>query len=251
METFTGLRMRQFERLLKVVRERGGNRPGGGQPWRLTLADRVLLVTVYCRTNLTMQQLASLFGISPATVCRVILRLRPLSRSSRHRVPELSAVPVPSLRLRCQKARQDPVGCARYESRSVDGASSEQGGKLPCMRALRPRHTRPKGCPVDSSLAKMRGATDSFVPPTARQVALLLVGPLLRISLNSDASPSGVEGEIAPAGPCHMPRTPARPWRKEPPQQECAHQRSALSHARRGPSLLLIGHLQNQSACAC
>ncbi|MER6723061.1 IS5/IS1182 family transposase, partial [Streptomyces halstedii] len=28
VETFTGLRMRQFERLLKVVRERGGNGPG-------------------------------------------------------------------------------------------------------------------------------------------------------------------------------------------------------------------------------
>ena len=62
METFTGLRMRQFERLLKVVRERGGNGPGGGRPWCLPLADRVLLVAVYYRTNLTMRQLAPLFG---------------------------------------------------------------------------------------------------------------------------------------------------------------------------------------------
>ncbi|MDQ8708404.1 transposase family protein [Streptomyces sp. LHD-70] len=78
VETFTGLRMRQFERLLKVVRERGGNGPGGGRPWCLPLADRVLLVAVYYRTNLTMRQLAPLFGCSPATVCRVIQRLRPL-----------------------------------------------------------------------------------------------------------------------------------------------------------------------------
>lgn len=78
VETFTGLRMGQFERLLKVVRERGGNGPGGGRPWCLPLADRVLLVAVYYRTNLTMRQLAPLFGISPATVCRVIQRLRPL-----------------------------------------------------------------------------------------------------------------------------------------------------------------------------
>ncbi|WRZ37998.1 transposase family protein [Streptomyces sp. NBC_00151] len=78
VETFTGLRMRQFERLLKVVRERGGDGPGGGRPWCLPLADRVLLVAVYYRTNLTMRQLAPLFGISPATVCRVIQRLRPL-----------------------------------------------------------------------------------------------------------------------------------------------------------------------------
>jgi hypothetical protein len=38
----------------------------------------VLLVAVYYRTNLTMRQLAPLFGCSPATVCRVIQRLRPL-----------------------------------------------------------------------------------------------------------------------------------------------------------------------------
>ncbi|MFI0263799.1 transposase family protein [Streptomyces sp. NPDC017056] len=78
VETFTGLRLRQFEGLLRAVRERGGNGPGGGRPWCLPLADRVLLVTVYYRTNLTMRQLAPLFGISPATVCRIIQRLRPL-----------------------------------------------------------------------------------------------------------------------------------------------------------------------------
>lgn len=77
VETFTGLRMRQFGRLLKVVRERGGNGPACGRPWCLPLADRALLVAVYRRTNLTMRQLAPLFGVSPATVCRVIGRLRP------------------------------------------------------------------------------------------------------------------------------------------------------------------------------
>ncbi|WP_435191160.1 helix-turn-helix domain-containing protein [Streptomyces sp. bgisy126] len=78
MKTFTGLRMRQFERLLKVVCERGGKGPGGGRPWCLSLADRVLLVAVHYRTNLTMPRFAPLFGCSPATVCRVIKRLRPL-----------------------------------------------------------------------------------------------------------------------------------------------------------------------------
>ncbi|MEU6603369.1 transposase [Streptomyces flaveolus] len=78
VETFTGLRMVRFEKLLRVVRERGGNGPGGGRPWCLPLAERVLLVAVYYRTNLTMRQLAPLFGCSPATVCRVIQRLRPL-----------------------------------------------------------------------------------------------------------------------------------------------------------------------------
>ena len=78
VETFTGLRMRQFERLLKAVRERGGDGPRIGRPWCLPLADRVLLVAVYYRTNLTMRQLAPLFGVSSATVCRVIKRLGPL-----------------------------------------------------------------------------------------------------------------------------------------------------------------------------
>ncbi|MBQ1090072.1 transposase family protein [Streptomyces sp. B93] len=78
VETFTGLRVDRFLKLVRVVRERGGNGPGGGRPWCLPLADRVLLVAVSCRTNLTMRQLAPLFGVSPATVCRVIQRLRPL-----------------------------------------------------------------------------------------------------------------------------------------------------------------------------
>ncbi|WUQ36871.1 transposase family protein [Streptomyces sp. NBC_00234] len=77
VETFTGLRMGQFERLLRVVRERGGDGPRIGRPWCLPLADRVLLVAVYYRTNLTMRQLAPLFGLSPATVCRVIQRMGP------------------------------------------------------------------------------------------------------------------------------------------------------------------------------
>lgn len=38
-ETFTGLRMRQFDRLLRVVRERGGNGPGGAGrgAWLITI----------------------------------------------------------------------------------------------------------------------------------------------------------------------------------------------------------------------
>jgi hypothetical protein len=47
VETFTGSHMDRFARLVKVVRERGGNGPGGGRPWCLPLEDRVLLVAVY------------------------------------------------------------------------------------------------------------------------------------------------------------------------------------------------------------
>ncbi len=77
-ETFTGLRVTQFSGLLKVVRERGGNGTLRGRPWSLPLAERVLMVAVYYRTNLTMRQLGPLFGVSSSTVCRVIQRLGPL-----------------------------------------------------------------------------------------------------------------------------------------------------------------------------
>lgn len=52
---------------------------------------RVLLVAVYYRTNLTMRQLAPLFGISPATVWRVIQRLGPLLALEPVRTPQQAA----------------------------------------------------------------------------------------------------------------------------------------------------------------
>ncbi|TGZ18398.1 hypothetical protein DV517_33710 [Streptomyces sp. S816] len=42
------------------------------------LAERVLMVAVYYRTNLTMRQLGPLFCVPSSTVCRVIRRLGPL-----------------------------------------------------------------------------------------------------------------------------------------------------------------------------
>ncbi|MFJ9360325.1 transposase family protein [Streptomyces mirabilis] len=78
VETFSGLRLAQFSRLLEAVRERGGNGTMQGRPWSLPLAERVLLVAVYYRTNLTMRQLGPLFGVSSSTVCWVIQRLGPL-----------------------------------------------------------------------------------------------------------------------------------------------------------------------------
>ncbi|MFI0738857.1 transposase [Streptomyces sp. NPDC021100] len=81
VEVFTGLRPRQFQRLVRAVHREGGRALGPdrpGRPWALTLEERVLLVAMYCRTNLTMRQLAPLFGISPAAVGRIISRHGPL-----------------------------------------------------------------------------------------------------------------------------------------------------------------------------
>lgn len=69
--------MRQFRALVKVVRERGGDHPVRGRPWALTLEERVLLVAVYYRTNLTMRQLGALMGVSAGTVCRTVKQVGP------------------------------------------------------------------------------------------------------------------------------------------------------------------------------
>lgn len=78
---FTGLQPRQFGKLVGTVAARGGEAIPDGRPgrqWRLRLEDRVLLVAVYWRTNLTMRQIGPLFGISHAAAHRMIDSLGPL-----------------------------------------------------------------------------------------------------------------------------------------------------------------------------
>ena len=75
---FTGLSMRQFGKLVGIVARRGGEQTGAGRRWGLSLADRVLLVAVYYRTNLTLRQTALLFGISKSAAGRVVDHLGPL-----------------------------------------------------------------------------------------------------------------------------------------------------------------------------
>ena len=62
---FTGLPPRRFGRLVGIVA-----RPG--RQWCPPLADRVLLVAVYYRTNLTIRQVAPLFGITDSAAFRIM-----------------------------------------------------------------------------------------------------------------------------------------------------------------------------------
>jgi hypothetical protein len=58
---------------VRLVVERGGDEIADGRPgrqWALPLADRVLLVAVYWRTNLTLRQIGPLFGVSHAAAHR-------------------------------------------------------------------------------------------------------------------------------------------------------------------------------------
>ncbi|MEV4341399.1 transposase [Streptomyces sp. NPDC049590] len=75
---FTGLSPRCFGKLLTVLRRDGADVIHRDRPWSLPLEDRVLLVTAYWRTNLTLRQLAPLFGVSKSTAGRVINHLGPL-----------------------------------------------------------------------------------------------------------------------------------------------------------------------------
>ncbi|SDJ04515.1 Helix-turn-helix of DDE superfamily endonuclease [Actinokineospora alba] len=78
---FTGLEPGQFRKLVRVVAQRGGEQVTDGRPgrqWRLDLADRVLLVATYWRTNLTMRQIGPLFGVSHSAAHRVIDTIGPL-----------------------------------------------------------------------------------------------------------------------------------------------------------------------------
>lgn len=86
IEPFSGLRPRVFSRLVRQLEREGADAVRRGRPWSLPLADRVLLVAAYWRTNLTLRQLAPLFGVSKSAADRIIddlgpkLALRPRKR---------------------------------------------------------------------------------------------------------------------------------------------------------------------------
>lgn len=59
---FSGLSQRSFRKLITVLRREGLDPVRQGRPWSLPLEDRVLLVTTYWRTNLTLRQSVPLLG---------------------------------------------------------------------------------------------------------------------------------------------------------------------------------------------
>lgn len=75
---FTGLSPRQFGKLVTALRREGADPIRKGRPWSLPLQDRVLLVTAYWRTNLTLRQLAPMFGVSKSAADRIVGQLGPL-----------------------------------------------------------------------------------------------------------------------------------------------------------------------------
>ncbi|MEV2279448.1 transposase [Nocardiopsis sp. NPDC049922] len=92
VELFSGLKPRQFAKLVRQLRREGADPAARGRPWKLAFEERVLLVTAYWRTNLTMRQLAALFGTSKSAADRIIddlapkLALQPRRRYARETV---------------------------------------------------------------------------------------------------------------------------------------------------------------------
>ncbi|MFJ3715365.1 transposase [Streptomyces sp. NPDC090057] len=75
---FTGLSPRIFGKLLTQLRREGADSARPGRPWSLPFEDRVLLVAAYWRTNLTLRQLAPLFGVSKSAADRIVDHTGPL-----------------------------------------------------------------------------------------------------------------------------------------------------------------------------
>ena len=63
--------------LVTALRRAGADPVREDRPWRLPLEDRVPLVAAYWRTNLTVRQLAPLFGVSKSAADRIIDHLGP------------------------------------------------------------------------------------------------------------------------------------------------------------------------------
>ena len=74
---FTGLSPRAFGKLITALRREGVDAVRRGRPWSLPLEGRVLPVTAYWRTNLTLRQLAPPFGVSKSAADRIIDDLGP------------------------------------------------------------------------------------------------------------------------------------------------------------------------------
>ncbi|MDU0299062.1 transposase [Streptomyces sp. PAL114] len=99
---FTGLSLRAFGKLVTMLRREGADAVRKGRPWGLPLEDRALLVAAYWRTNLTMPQLAPLFGVSKSAADRIIDHLGPLlalqlrKRFAKDAVPIVDGTLVPT-----------------------------------------------------------------------------------------------------------------------------------------------------------
>jgi hypothetical protein len=125
---YSGLSPKQFGKLVTMLRRECPPLVRKGRPWSLPLEDRVLLVAAYWRTNLTLRQLAPLFGISKSAAGRIVsqlgplLALRPRSRFRRDTVLIVDGTLVPT--------RDHSVAEQSKTSHVAGGSSRRSGSKI-------------------------------------------------------------------------------------------------------------------------
>lgn len=76
LQSLIGISPQAFIRLCTAVWVCRPDR-GTGRPWELSFVDRMFLLALQLRTNLTERQLAALFGVGDATVHRIIATYTP------------------------------------------------------------------------------------------------------------------------------------------------------------------------------
>jgi len=132
---FSGLSPRQFGKLITALRREGADPVCKGRPWSLPLEDRVLLIAAYWRTNLTLRQLAPLFGVSKSEADRIIDHLGPqLALQQRKRFRKGTVLIVDGTLVPTR------IPSAGVVLRSVVGC------REPGLRMLRPACCRPSSC---------------------------------------------------------------------------------------------------------
>ncbi len=106
-------RPRHFRKITTVLRRDGADTVRPGWLWGLPLEDRVLLVMAYWRTDLTLRQLASLFGVSKSSADGI---------ASRATGPGEASASTPPRRHSCRQRRTER-GVTR-SSRAISAVAS-------------------------------------------------------------------------------------------------------------------------------
>ncbi len=148
--SFTGLAPRAFGKLVTVLRHVGADAVRRGRPWSPPLEDRALLVVAYWRTNLTMRQLAPLFGVSKSAADRIIHHLGPvLALQSRKRFARDTVLIVDGTLVPTRDHTIADGGYQAPDSSSLTAASAARPDSRPGKRSTTSPTSRP--APVSST----------------------------------------------------------------------------------------------------
>ncbi|ELS04956.1 hypothetical protein Xen7305DRAFT_00046920, partial [Xenococcus sp. PCC 7305] len=70
-----GVEKKTFERILEAFKQEFPHRPKAGRPWDLAREEQILVTLEYWREYRTYFHIATDFGVSESTICRVVHRV--------------------------------------------------------------------------------------------------------------------------------------------------------------------------------